>query len=65
MVLGKVWLDESMILTKEDCEQIDSWWQNESDEDGHFDETKDLIFLQRFKKEYPKQYEVLIKAIEV
>jgi len=65
VVLGKVRLDTSLILTKEDCDRIDSWWQNESDEDGHFDETKDLIFLQRFKKEYPRQYEVLIKAIPV
>jgi len=65
VALGKVRLDTSLILTKEDCERIDNWWQNESDEDGHFDETKDLIFLKRFKKEYPKQYKVLIKAIEV
>ena len=65
MVLGKVWSDTSLILTKEDCERIDNWWQNESDEYGHFDETKDLIFLQRFQKEYPKQYKVLIKAIQV
>jgi len=65
VVWGKVGLDTSLMLTKEDCERIDNWWQNESDEYGHFDETKDLIFLQRFRKEYPKQYKVLIKAIQV
>jgi len=65
VVLGKVWLDTSLILTKEDCERIDNWWQNDSDEYGHYDETKDLIFLQRFKNEYPKQYKVLIKAVQV
>jgi len=65
VVLGKVRLDTSLILTKEDCERIDSWWQNESDEDGHIDDVKDLIFLKRFKKEYPRQYEVLIKTIPV
>jgi len=58
-------LDKSLILTKEDCEQIDNWWQNEIDEDGHFDETKDRIFLKRFKKEYPKQYNELIKTVVV
>jgi len=52
-------------LTKEDCERIDNWWQNVSNEDGHFDETKDRIFLKRFKKEYSKQYKELIKAIEL
>jgi len=56
-------LDKSLILTKYDCEQIDNWWQNEIDEDGHFDETKDRIFLKRFKKEYPKQYDELIKTV--
>ena len=65
MVLGKVRLDTSLILTNEDCERIDNWWQNENDEDGHFDEAKDIIFLQRFKKEYPKQYKELIKALQV
>jgi len=63
--LGQVLLDKSLILTKEDCEQIDNWWQNEIDEDGHFDETKDRIFLKRFKKEYPKQYKELIKTVVV
>jgi len=58
-------LDTSLILTKDDCEQIDNWWQNEIDEDGHFDETKDRIFLKRFKKEYPKQYNELIKTVVV
>jgi len=58
-------LDTSLILTKEDCEQIDNWWQNEIDEDGHYDETKDRIFLKRFKKEYPKQYKELIKTVVV
>jgi len=65
VVLGKVRLDTSLILTNEDCERIDNWWQNENDEDGHFDEAKDIIFLQRFKKEYPKQYKELIKAVQV
>jgi len=65
VVLGKVRLDTSLILTNEDCERIDNWWQNENDEDGHFDEAKDIIFLQRFKKEYPKQYKELIKALQV
>jgi len=65
VVLGEVRLDTSLILTKEDCERIDNWWQNVSDEDGHFDETKDHIFLKRFKKEYPKQYKELIKAVQV
>jgi len=58
-------LDKSLILTKDDCEQIDNWWQNEIDQDGHFDETKDRIFLKRFKKEYPKQYNELIKTVVV
>jgi len=58
-------LDKSLILTKEDCEQIDNWWQNEIDEDEHFDETKDRIFLKRFKKEYSKQYNELIKTVVV
>jgi len=61
--LGQVRLDTSLILTKEDCEQIDNWWQNEIDKDGHYDETKDRIFLKRFKKEYPKQYNELIKTV--
>ena len=65
MVLGKVRLDKSLILTKEDCERIDNWWQNVIDEDGHHDETKDRIFLKRFKKEYPEQYKELIKAVGV
>ena len=65
MGLGQVRLDTSLILTKEDCEQIDNWWQNEIDQDGHFDETKDRIFLKRFKKEYPKQYKELIKTVVV
>ncbi len=65
MVLGNTRLDASLILTKEDCERIDNWWQNVSNEDGHFDETKDRIFLKRFKKEYSKQYKELIKAIEL
>ncbi len=58
-------LDNSLILTKEDCEQIDNWWQNEIGEDGHYDETKDRLFLKRFKKEYPKQYNELIKTVVV
>ena len=65
LILGKIRLDTSLILTKEDCEGIDNWWRNVIDKDGHFDETKDRIFLKRFKKEYPKQYKELIKAIEV
>jgi len=65
LILGKVTLDTSLILTKEDCERIDNWWKNVIDKDGHFDETKDRIFLKRFKKEYPKQYKELIQAIEV
>ena len=63
MVLGNTRLDASLILTKEDCERIDNWWQNKIDEDGHFDETKDRIFLKRFKKEYPKQNKELIKTV--
>jgi len=58
-------LDKSLILTKVDCEQIDNWWQNEIDQDGHFDETKDRMFLKRFKNEYPKQYNELIKTVVV
>ncbi len=65
MVLSKVTLDTPLILTKEDCELIDDWWQNVIDKNGHFDETKDRTFLKRFKKEYPKQYKELIKAIQV
>ncbi len=65
MVFRRVRLDESLKLTKEDCERIDNWWQNGIDEDGHYDETKDHIFLKRLKKEYPKTYAELIKAVEV
>ena len=65
MVLGKVRLGDSLILTKKDCERIDNWWQNVIDEDGHHDETKDRTFLKRLKKEYPKQYKELIKVFEV
>jgi len=65
VVLGKVRLDESLILTKEECERIDNWWKNEIDEDGFYNEIQDHIFLKRFKKEYPKQYTELIKAIQV
>ncbi len=65
LMLEKVRLDTSLILTKEDCELIDNWWQNVIDKNGHFDETKDRIFLEKFKKEYPKQYKGLIKAIEI
>ena len=65
MVWGKVRLDNSLILTKKDCERIDNWWQNVIDEDGHHDETKDRTFLKRLKKEYPKQYKELIKVFEV
>ncbi len=61
----KVWLNKSLILTNEDCERIDNWWQSAIDEDGYYDKTIDRIFLKRFKKEYPKQYKVLIKAIQV
>ena len=61
----KVWLNKSLILTNEDCERIDNWWQNVIDEDGDYDETKDRVFLKKFKKEYPKQYEELIKALSV
>ncbi len=61
----KVWLNKSLILTNEDCERIDNWWQNVTDEDGDYDETKDRVFLKKFKKEYPKQYEELIKALSV
>ncbi len=61
--LGQARLDKSLILTKEDCERIDNWWQNITDEDGHHDEIKDQIFLERLKKEYPKQYKELIKAV--
>jgi len=63
VIFRRVRLDESLILTKEDGERIDNWWQNVIDEDGHHDETKDHIFLKRFKKEYPKQYKELIKLI--
>ena len=63
--LEKVTLDTSLILTEEDCELIDNWWRNVIDKHGHFDETKDRTFLKRFKKEYPKQYEELIKALKV
>jgi len=64
LILEKVRLDTSLILEKEDCERIDNWWRNVIDKNGHFDKTKDRIFLKRFKKEYPKQYKELIKAIE-
>ena len=64
LILKKVKSDTSLILTKEDCELIDNWWQNVIDKNGRFDETKDRTFLKRFKKEYPKQYKELIKAIE-
>ncbi len=57
--------DESLILTKEDCKRIDNWWQNVTDEDGDYDETRDRIFLERFKKVYPRQYEELIKSLGV
>ncbi len=57
--------DESLILTNEDCKRIDNWWQNVTDEDGDYDETPDRIFLERFKKVYPRQYEELIKALGV
>ena len=57
--------DKSLILSNEDCERIDNWWQNVTDEDGGYDEAKDRIFLKRFKKEYPKQYTELIKALSV
>ena len=35
------------------------------DEDGQYDETKDLTFLKRFKKEYPKDYEEVMKAMGI
>ena len=35
------------------------------DEDGHYDETKDLTFLKRFKKEYTKEYEEVMKAMGI
>jgi len=53
------------MLTKDDCERIDNWWQNVTDEDGSYDEAKDAIFLKRFKKEYPRQYKALIKELSV
>ncbi len=62
--LEKVTLDTSLILTEEDCELVDNWWQNVIDKNGHFDKTKDHTFLKKFKKEYPKQYKELIKTIE-
>jgi len=61
--MRKVRLDTSLILTKEDCERIDKWWKNVIDKDGQYNKTKDRIFLKRFKKEYPKSYEALIKII--
>ncbi len=61
--MRKIRLDTSLILTKEDCERIDKWWKNVIDEDRQYDKTKDRIFLKRFKKEYPKSYEALIKII--
>jgi len=57
--------DKSLILSNEDCKRIDNWWQNLTDEDGDYNETPDRIFLERFKKEYPRQYEELIKALSV
>jgi len=57
--------DKSLILTNEDCERIDNWWQNVTDEDGDYDETPDRIFLERFKKVYPRQYEEIIKVLGV
>jgi len=57
--------DESLILTNEDCERIDNWWQNLTNEDGDYDETPDRIFLERFKKVYPRQYEEIIKVLDV
>jgi len=57
--------DKSLILTNEDCERIDNWWQNLTNEDRDYDETPDRIFLERFKKVYPSQYEELIKALGV
>jgi len=65
VVLSKVTLDTPLILTEEDCELVDNWWQNVIDKNGHFDKTKDRIFLEKFKKEYPKQYKELIKTIQV
>jgi len=53
------------MLTKEDCERIDNWWKNVTDEDGRYDEAKERIFLKRFKKEYPRQYKELTKALSV
>ena len=35
------------------------------DEDGYYDETKDITLLKRFKHEYPKLYEELIKRLEI
>ena len=61
--MRKVRLETSLILTKEDCERVDKWWKNVIDKDGQYDKTKDRIFLKRFKKEYPKSYEALIKII--
>jgi len=63
VIFSRVRSDESLILTKEDGERIDNWWQNVIYEDGHHDETKERIFLKRLKKEYPKQYKELIKLI--
>jgi len=57
--------DKSLILTNEDCERIDNWWQNVTNEDGDYNETPDRIFLERFKKVYPRQYEEIIKALGV
>jgi len=34
-------------------------------EDGDYDETPDRIFLERFKKVYPRQYEEIIKVLGV
>ena len=35
------------------------------DEDRHYDETNDITLLKRFKHEYPKLYEELIKRLEI
>ena len=57
--------DKSLILTNEDCKRIDNWWQNVTDEDGDYNETPDRIFLERFKKVYPRQYEEIIEVLSV
>ena len=35
------------------------------DEESHYDEPKDFTLLKRFKREYPKLYEELIKRLEI